>query len=92
MGQYLNMSNFKKLIQEQNVKLAYDLAEKAQIDISNYNISEVMMGIEIEKEHDNMDPKKDVVKDPVDLLKIALAHLDENPRYYSRLLYAGLQV
>lgn len=84
------MSNFKKLIQEQNVKLAYDLAQKAQIDISNYNISEIMAGIQVEKEHDNMDPKKDVVKDPVDLLKIALAHLDEDPKYYTKLKYAGL--
>jgi hypothetical protein len=84
------MINYRKIIKEENAKLVYDLAEKLNVDISNYDINELMTGITIEREHDSMDPKKDTVHDPTDLLKIAMVHLDENPKYYTKLKYAKL--
>jgi hypothetical protein len=49
-----------------------------------YDRDQVNMGIKVEKEHDQ-DPATDVVKDKNDLLKIALAHLAEDPEYYTKL-------
>lgn len=49
-----------------------------------YDREQVNMGIKVEKEHDQ-DPATDVVKDKNDLLKIALAHLAEDPEYYTKL-------
>jgi len=50
-----------------------------------FDRDEVNLGIKIEKEHDE-DPATDVVKDKNDLLKIALAHLEEDPEYYTHLV------
>lgn len=62
------------------------LAKKAGLDISKFDSKELMQGIEVEKEHDGkMGKDVDVVKNKSDLLKIAIAHLREDPKYYTKL-------
>lgn len=48
-----------------------------------FDRDQVNMGLKVEKEHDV--EGLDVVKDKNDLLKIALAHLEEDPEYYTKL-------
>jgi len=44
------------------------------------------MGLEVELEHGRRDPKTDVTHDdPITTGRIALAHLNELPDYYTRL-------
>lgn len=47
-------------------------------------LEQLQMGIDVEKEHDD-GSELDVVKSKVDLVKIALAHLKEDPEYYTKL-------
>lgn len=62
------------------------LAKQAGLDISKFDSKELMRGIEVEKEHDGkMGKDVDVVKNKSDLLKIAIAHLREDPKYYTKL-------
>lgn len=62
------------------------LAKVLRIDISKFDKSQIKKGIEVEKEHDGeMGKDVDVVKNKTDLLKIAIAHLREDPKYYSKL-------
>lgn len=70
--------NFKQwIINEVNFK---DIAKRAKIDLSCFDKKELKMGYEEEKEH------KDVTGgDPVKTLKIAIAHLKEDPKYYTKL-------
>lgn len=63
-----------------------DLAKKAKIDLNKYDPQELKKGLKAEKEH------KDVIgNDEVKLLKIVLAHLNEDPHYYKKLNKAGLE-
>jgi hypothetical protein len=62
------------------------IGEKLGIDWSKYNVEQYRMGMEVELEHGTVDPLTNVTDD--DLLmtgKIALAHLNEFPDYYTRL-------
>lgn len=72
------------------VKDVKDLAAKGKLDISKFSMKELVDGLNTEKEH--MSQKKlDVIKgDKVKILKIALAHLDEDPHYYKKLKKAKL--
>jgi hypothetical protein len=59
---------------------------KLGIDWSKYDVEQYRMGMEVELEHGTVDPLTNVTDD--DLLmtgKIALAHLNEFPDYYTRL-------
>lgn len=49
-----------------------------------YDREEINLGIKHEQEH-NQDPETDVVDDKNDLLKIVLAHMEEDPEYYTKL-------
>ncbi len=61
------------------------VAKEADIDISKYDKKELKMGMEEEEEH-GPNGKTDVTKgDPVKTLKITVAHLDEDPKYYTKL-------
>lgn len=71
-----------------NECIAQELAQKANLDISKYDMNELCIGIDVEREHNQSNT--DVVKDDTDLLKIAVVHLQENPTYYSILKKAGL--
>jgi len=53
---------------------------------SPFDVEQFRMGLEVELEHGLRDPSTDVTHDdPVLTAKIALAHLNEFPDYYSRL-------
>jgi hypothetical protein len=82
--------NFKSwLLQEDSYDHIAKLAKKANLDISKFSKKEIIDGFRTEQEHDTND-SIDVVKEPVTALKIALAHLREDPNYYKKLKKAGL--
>ena len=63
------------------------IGEQLNIDWSRFNINQFKMGMKVELEHGTINPLTNVTND--DLLmtgKIALAHLNEFPDYYTRLL------
>lgn len=62
------------------------LAKQAKVSLSNIDMNQLKIGMKVEKEHDGeMGKDVDVVKKKSDLLKIAVAHLRENPKYYTKL-------
>ncbi len=61
------------------------VAEKAGIDISKYDINQVTKGFKVELEHGTKGNYDVTHDDPTETLKIALAHLDEDPYYYVKL-------
>lgn len=64
----------------------YNLASDAGLDISKFDKKQILMGLDVEKEHDGEQGKDvDVVKKRSDILKIVVAHLREDPKYYTKL-------
>ena len=64
------------------------LGEAIGVDWSNspFDVEQFRMGLEVELEHGQRDPRTDVTHDdPILTGKIALAHLYEFPDYYTRL-------
>jgi hypothetical protein len=64
------------------------IGEAIGVDWSNspFDVEQFRMGLEVELEHGQRDPRTDVTHDdPVLTAKIALAHLYEFPDYYTRL-------
>ena len=56
------------------------------IDWTKFDIEQFRMGLDVELEHGQRDPKTNVTNDDIYLTaKIALAHLNELPDYYTRL-------
>jgi len=67
-------------------KEAKEIGEKLGINWTKFDIEQFQMGLDVELEHGNVDSNTNVTND--DLLmtgKIALAHLNEFPDYYTRL-------
>ena len=61
-------------------------AKQAKLDISTFDKKQLKMGMDVEKEHDGGQGKDvDVVKNDGDRLKITVAHLREDPKYYTKL-------
>ena len=68
-------------------------AEKAEeigaalgVDWSKFDVEQFRVGMDVELEHGTIDPNTNVTNDdPVATGKIALAHLNEFPDYYTRL-------
>ena len=53
---------------------------------SKFDVEQFLMGLHVELEHGRREPATDVTHDdPITTGKIALAHLDEYPDYYTRL-------
>jgi len=77
---------FKKLIGESAATMdnLQKLADEIKVDISKFNPKELKMGFQVEKEH-MKDADINVINKESDILKIALAHLRENPNYYTLL-------
>jgi len=76
------MSTKKVFTSEQ----AKEVAESLGVDWSQYNIEQFRMGMDVELEHGTIDLNTNVTNDdPVLTGKIALAHLNEFPDYYTRL-------
>lgn len=62
------------------------IGETLGIDWRKVGLDQFMMGLEVELEHGKRDPPTNVTNDdPVLTGKIALAHLNEYPDYYTRL-------
>lgn len=60
--------------------------EMLGIDWSLFDVEQFRMGMDVELEHGNQDPHTNVTNDdPLVTAKIALAHLNEFPDYYTRL-------
>ena len=82
--------NFKQwlLAEKYNYKDVLRLANSAKIsqeEIEKYDKDQLVKGINVEKEHQK-DKDIDVIKGKESkLLKIALAHLREDEKYYSKL-------
>ena len=65
---------------------AKEIGESLGIDWSKYNVEQYRMGLDVELEHGLVDPHTNVTDDdPIMTGKIALAHLNEFPDYYTRL-------
>lgn len=66
---------------------AQKIGEKLGIDWSKFDVEQFRAGMDVELEHGKVDPGTNVSNDdPLITGKIALAHLNEFPDYYDRLL------
>ena len=66
---------------------ARKIGEELGIDWTRFDVEELRRGMEVELEHGRRDPATDVTGDDLLLTgKIALAHLNEFPDYYRRLV------
>ena len=76
------MSTKKHFTTEQ----ARQIGDTLGVDWSRFDVEQFRMGLDVELEHGLHDPSTDVTgDDPVVTGKIALAHLNEFPDYYTRL-------
>jgi len=65
---------------------AKTIGEKLKVDWSKFDVEQFKMGLEVELEHGLVDPETNVTDDDKLMTgKIALAHLNEYPDYYTRL-------
>ncbi len=65
---------------------ARKIGEALDIDWSRFDVEQYRMGLDVELEHGKVDPQTNVTDDdPIMTGKIALAHLNEFPDYYTRL-------
>lgn len=61
--------------------------EELGIDWSKFDVEQFRVGMDVELEHGKVDPDTNVSNDdPLTTGKIALAHLNEFPDYYDRLI------
>ncbi|MBP1917684.1 DUF5661 family protein [Youngiibacter multivorans] len=76
------MTERKKLTIEQ----AHENGEKLGIDWKKIDVEEFRRGMDVELEHGSRDSLTNITNDdPFTTAKIALAHLNEIPDYYTRL-------
>ena len=69
------------------IEQAKEIGESLGIDWSRFDVEQFRMGMDVELEHGSRDPSTDVTgNDPILTGKIALAHLNEFPDYYTRLM------
>lgn len=65
---------------------AIEIGFKLCIDFSTFDVEQFRMGLDVELEHGKRDRRTNVTNDRGKLTgKIALAHLNEFPDYYTRL-------
>jgi len=63
---------------------AKKIGEALHIDWSRFDVEQFRMGLDVELEHGRIDPDTNVTNDdPITTGKIALAHLNEFPDYYT---------
>ena len=76
------VSNKKHFTSEE----AQKIGETLGIDFSKWDVEQFRMGMDVELEHGTCDTNTNVTNDdPMITGKIALAHLNEFPDYYTRL-------
>ena len=69
-----------------NSEVAKQYGEKLGVDWSQFDVEQFRMGMDVELEHGTIDAHTNVTNDdPLTTAKIALAHLNEFPDYYTRL-------
>lgn len=69
-----------------SLRKAQKIGEELGVDWSRIDPEELRRGMEVELEHGRRDPATDVTGDDLPVTgKIALAHLNEFPDYYTRL-------
>ena len=62
------------------------IGDKLGITWKDYDVEQYRMGLDVELEHGTVNPHTNVTNDdPILTGKIALAHLNEFPDYYTRL-------
>ncbi len=67
-------------------KQAITYGEKLGIHWKKFDVEQFRSGMDVELEHGKVDPVTNVTDDdPLTTAKIALAHLNEFPDYYTRL-------
>jgi len=65
---------------------AKEIGDKLGVDWNVISLDEYVMGVNVELEHGSQDPRTNVTNDdPITTGKIAWAHLNEIPTYYSKL-------
>lgn len=65
---------------------AKEIGERLGVDWSKWDVEQFRRGMDVELEHGTVDPRTNVTDDdPLTTGKIALAHLNEFPDYYTRL-------
>jgi len=65
---------------------AIEIAKVLRIDFEDYDVEQFRMGLDVELEHGTRNPHTNITNDdPILTGKIALAHLNEFPDYYTRL-------
>lgn len=66
---------------------AKEIGEALGVDWAKFDVEQFRVGMDVELEHGTEDPNTNVTDDdPLMTGKIALAHLNEFPDYYTRLL------
>jgi hypothetical protein len=81
-NQEVTMTESKRFSTEE----ACRIGEALGIDWSQFDVEQFRMGLDVELEHGTVDPATNVTDDDSILTgKIALAHLNEFPDYYTRL-------
>lgn len=69
------------------VEEAKEYGERLGIDWKRFDVEEFRVGMDVELEHGRADDLTNVTNDdPLTTAKIALAHLNEFPDYYTRLM------
>lgn len=69
-----------------NAKEAKEIGDVLGITWKDYDVEQFRMGLDVELEHGRRSPSTNVTDDdPILTGKIALAHLNEFPDYYTRL-------
>lgn len=77
------MTGKKKFTSE----LAQEYGDKLGIDWKKFDVEEFRSGMDVELEHGSAESLTNVTNDdPLTTAKIALAHLNEIPDYYTRLV------
>ena len=82
------MRNYKQVIEETRKIYARIAPKIAQLGIKwdKFNVEQFRMGMDVELEHGTVNFDTNVTDDdPLTTGKIALAHLNEFPDYYTRL-------
>lgn len=68
------------------VEQAREIGEQLGVVWDRFDVEQFRMGLDVELEHGLVDPNTNVTNDdPLKTGKIALAHLNEYPDYYTRL-------
>lgn len=90
-GKFRNESQMKESELKDRVPSREELeirriAKKGNLEISRYDMNQLIMGYNVEKEHGSINPITNITNDDeIKTLKIALAHLNEVNDYYTKL-------